>query len=105
MQRSERSSLGDLSESPSRSLPLAHLHPPEQVIQRLTSLDLYYNEWPEPATLCIKCDIAPKTDTDRVSRHLGEKHSVPEQHRQGLNELVRSLGPQPETGRMAAEYT
>ena len=101
MERPERNRLDDSDESPSQTLSLAHLRPPEDVIRRLTSVDLYYNEWLEAAILCIKWAIALKPDTDRVSRHLGEKHSVSKQHRRGLNELVRSLIlPDPEKLRL-----
>ncbi|KJZ71103.1 hypothetical protein HIM_09522 [Hirsutella minnesotensis 3608] len=58
--------------------------------ERLLALGLYYNE-PEPAVLCIRCGFALKTGTDRVSRHLGEKHGITRKARRGLNRLVRSL--------------
>ncbi|RGP61048.1 hypothetical protein FLONG3_10653 [Fusarium longipes] len=64
---------------------------PEQQ-RKLASLDLYYNQWPEPAIIYVRCGFALKPGTDRVSRHLGEKHNVPKQLRYGLNQLVQSLG-------------
>lgn len=64
---------------------------PEE-LQRLAALELYYNESPEPAIICIRCGYALKPGGDRVSRHLGEKHDVPKPRRRGLNQLVRSLG-------------
>ncbi|KJZ70098.1 hypothetical protein HIM_10501 [Hirsutella minnesotensis 3608] len=64
--------------------------PTAKEIERLLALGLYYNE-PEPAVLCIRCGFALKTGTDRVSRHLGEKHGVTRKARRGLNRLVRSL--------------
>lgn len=58
--------------------------------ERLLALGLYYNE-PEPAILCTRCGFALKTDADRVSRHLGEKHDITRKARWGLNKLVQSL--------------
>ncbi|KND91559.1 hypothetical protein TOPH_03807 [Tolypocladium ophioglossoides CBS 100239] len=58
--------------------------------ERLLALGLYYNE-PERAIVCTRCGFALKTDTDRVSRHLGEKHDITRKARWGLNKLVQSL--------------
>lgn len=62
---------------------------PEQA-QRIASLGLYLNE-PELAILCVECGFALKADSDRVSRHLGEKHGLSKKARWGLNRLINSL--------------
>lgn len=63
----------------------------------LLALGLNYNET-EPAILCIRYGFALKTDADRVSRHLGEKHDVTRNARWGLNKPVQSLQlPDPAT--------
>ena len=63
---------------------------PEQ-LRKLASLGLYYNQSPKPAIICIQCGFALKPGTDRISRHLGEKHNIPKQRRHGLNRLIQSL--------------
>ena len=45
----------------------------------------------------MKCGFALKPDSDRVSRHLGEKHGLTRRARWGHNKLVHSLRlPNPE---------
>lgn len=92
MQPSERRSKNDLGGILPQSLPSNTEHPPEQVIDRFTSLSIHCYEWPEPVLLCTRCCVATKANTNRVSRHLGEKHNVPRKRCRGLNMLVRSLG-------------
>ncbi|PON20041.1 hypothetical protein TGAM01_v211085 [Trichoderma gamsii] len=62
----------------------------EGIEEKLRSFGLYYNQ-PEPAIICISCGFALKTNTDRVSRHLGEAHEIARKARRGLNRLVQSL--------------
>ncbi|KAH7111674.1 hypothetical protein B0J13DRAFT_461819, partial [Dactylonectria estremocensis] len=68
--------------------PVIHLSTPQH--RRLDELGLYLN-LPEPAIICTACGFALKADSDRVSRHLGEKHGVSKSARWGLNSLIYSL--------------
>lgn len=78
----------DDSCQPNPSLP-SH-KPSGQELRYLQSLGLFFNE-PEPAIICTRCVFALKADSDRVSRHLGERHGLARQDRLGLNKLIRSL--------------
>lgn len=65
-------------------------HMAEGIKEKLHSFGLYYNQ-PEPAVICISCGFALKTNTDRVSRHLGEAHGLARKARRGLNQLIKAL--------------
>ena len=67
-------------------LPIAYQLKQEEA-RRIASLGLCLNE-PEPAILCTECGFALKADSDRVSRHLGEKHGLSKSTRWGLNKLI-----------------
>ncbi|KAK1950832.1 hypothetical protein LY78DRAFT_708415 [Colletotrichum sublineola] len=59
--------------------------------QLLDVLGLSLNA-PEPALICRPCGYALKPFGERVSRHLAEKHNVPQSERRGLNGLIKSIG-------------
>ncbi|KAL2211172.1 hypothetical protein CC79DRAFT_1347852 [Sarocladium strictum] len=71
--------------SPTPTIPTA------QEQERLASVGLFYNPDPQPALICVECGFALCVFSDRVSRHLSERHGVPKVLRKGLNELVRGL--------------
>ncbi|KAI8660044.1 hypothetical protein NCS56_01223000 [Fusarium sp. Ph1] len=56
----------------------------------LEKLGLHFNE-PEHAILCTRCGFALNPQSDRVSRHLREKHDISKKERWGLNQFIRSL--------------
>ncbi|KAF4981747.1 hypothetical protein FDECE_17640 [Fusarium decemcellulare] len=56
----------------------------------LEKLGLYFNE-PEHAILCTRCGFAINPQSDRVSRHLREKHDISKKERWGLNQFIHSL--------------
>lgn len=48
--------------------------------------------------ICIDCGFALKTSTDRVSRHLGQRHKINRGSRRGLTGLLQALDlPDPST--------
>lgn len=59
-------------------------------LEQLSPLGPHFNQ-PEPAIICKACGFALKTDQDRVSRHLGEKHRLTKKARFGLNKLVQLM--------------
>jgi hypothetical protein len=58
--------------------------------ERLEELGLHLNS-PEAAVLCVHCKFALKPTGDRVTRHLGEKHNVPNALRAWVSQYIRSL--------------
>ena len=57
---------------------------------RLAAVGLYWDR-DAGVIICTTCKYSLQTKGERVSRHLGEKHSVPVQARAGLNTLIAQL--------------
>lgn len=61
-----------------------------EIDSKLSSLGLYYDRT-ELALICTRCKCALQPSDRAVSKHLGEKHGITRQARQGLNHFVQSL--------------
>ena len=57
---------------------------------KLSSLGLYYIRT-KPALICAWGKYALQPSNRAVSKHVGEKHGISRQARQGLNHFVQSL--------------
>lgn len=62
----------------------------KRIDYKLTPLGLCFNQ-PEAAIVCMQCEYALQPSGDCVTRHLGEKHSIPAYARRGLTPLIREL--------------
>jgi hypothetical protein len=62
----------------------------EQLNAKLGSLGLFINK-PEHVVICIRCCYALQPSGASVSKHVGDKHSIPAAARKGLKAFIASL--------------